>query len=442
MKINYINPTDGVIGGYYETGVVGTGIGSGSGYTIMKFPNKMEQNEDWSQRQILVKKETSKKVIEETEKELEKFYEVQTSKDGKADEKALQEIEKLKVQLRKEAQEIREREEAQRQKEINQIIQEAIANSKQENDKELSKLKKQIQEQKNMLNENKTDKNELAKLKKQIQEQQKQLNSMKTKEEARKKKEQNKKRYLKKVKNEFGNYHALVIGNNNYQQLPVLKTAIDDAHVIANILEKEYGFKVEKLIDSTRSQIVSTMSKYRKKLTTNDNLLIYYAGHGWLDKDADEGYWLPVDSDKEDSVNWISNATITTQVRAYNAKHVMIIADSCYSGKLSRGLNLQASKSEIPAHLMKMARHKTRVVLTSGDLEPVADDGGKGNHSLFNSELTKVLKGNNSVLTASELFNKILRPMMTNSDQKPRYSDVKKAGHDGGDFIFVKNIQN
>ena len=30
------------------------------------------------------------------------------------------------------------------------------------------------------------------------------------------------------------------------------------------------------------------------------------------------------------------------------------------------------------------------------------------------------------------------RPVILNSDQTPQYSEVGKAGHEGGDFLFVR----
>lgn len=38
----------------------------------------------------------------------------------------------------------------------------------------------------------------------------------------------------------FGNYYALVIGNNNYAQLPKLKTAVGDARAVAALLKDAY----------------------------------------------------------------------------------------------------------------------------------------------------------------------------------------------------------
>ncbi len=233
----------------------------------------------------------------------------------------------------------------------------------------------------------------------------------------------------------FGNYNALVIGINKYKYLPGLKTARNDAQKVAQVLENDYGFKVDLLLDPTRSQIISALSNCRRKIPATDNLLIYYAGHGWLDEDANEGYWFPMDATREDESNWISTATITTSVRAVQAKHVMIVADSCYSGKMIRGLTVQL---KTPHYLSRMARKKARVVLTSGGLEPVSDDGGKGHHSVFASAFIDALEENNGILDGTSLFSNLRRPVMLNSDQTPEYSDIRKAGHDGGDFLFVR----
>jgi hypothetical protein len=233
----------------------------------------------------------------------------------------------------------------------------------------------------------------------------------------------------------YGNYHALIIGNNSYHHLPLLKTAINDAQVVAQILQQDYNYHVEVLLDASRANILLALEKYRSLLTKDDNLLIYYAGHGWLDQKGDEGYWLPVDASENNPINWISTSSITTYLKAIEAKHIMIVADSCYSGKLSRGLHINR---KTPSYLSRISQKKARVVLTSGGLEPVADSGGKNNHSVFASAFIDVLNENQDIIDGTELFTKIRRPVILNSEQTPEYSDIYKAGHDGGDFIFLR----
>jgi hypothetical protein len=233
----------------------------------------------------------------------------------------------------------------------------------------------------------------------------------------------------------FGDYHALVIGIKNYRYLPKLKTTQRDVATVADVLEKQYRFKVKKLLDPTRRQILLALGEYRRELGKQDNLLIYYAGHGWLDKEADAGYWLPVDAEKEVDVDWLSLNSVTAAVRAIPAKHVMIVADSCYSGKLTRGVSVQRKSSD---YLASIARKRTRVVISSGGLEPVLDSGGKGGHSVFASAFLDALKKNPGIMDGTTLFTRIRRPVMLNAKQTPQYADIREAGHEGGDFIFIR----
>lgn len=127
---------------------------------------------------------------------------------------------------------------------------------------------------------------------------------------------------------DLGTYNALVIGNNDYKQLTKLEMAQKDAVAVARLLRKSYGFETELILNATRSDIIDALAALRATLTENDNLLIYYAGHGLLDQDSGVGYWLPVNAERDNPVHWISNDDITSQLKAMRARHVMVIADS------------------------------------------------------------------------------------------------------------------
>jgi thioredoxin-related protein len=98
-------------------------------------------------------------------------------------------------------------------------------------------------------------------------------------------------------------YFAIIIGNQSYKHLPKLKTPVADAKAVNEILRNQYGFETKLLIDARRKDILSTINDFRKKLSSKDNLLIYYAGHGEFDKTADRAYWLPVDAQRDDPVD-------------------------------------------------------------------------------------------------------------------------------------------
>ncbi len=241
------------------------------------------------------------------------------------------------------------------------------------------------------------------------------------------------------VSKNFGTYHAIVIGNNNYEDLSDLKSAAKDARAVAQLLKSEYGFNVRLLIDAKREDVIGALAQIRAKLTANDNLLIYYAGHGVLDEYAEEGYWLPVDAKKDDPSNWISNGDITNMVRAIRARHVMVISDSCFSGTLVRAANAKlVTAEERNAWIGRMNTKRSRTALVSGGLEPVIDSGGGSDHSVFAKALMDTLRANPDVLDGQTLFSKVGRPVALESDQTPQYSDIRRAGHDGGDFLFVR----
>jgi len=233
---------------------------------------------------------------------------------------------------------------------------------------------------------------------------------------------------------DFGRYHALLIGNNGYTQLPKLRSASTDVHEIAKLLRDEYGFEVTVLDDASRNDVLLALERYRRELGARDNLLVYYAGHGWLDEEADEGYWLPVDASPDSSINWIPIATLTASFKAIRAKHVLVVADSCYSGKLTRGIAVRANRP--PDYIQRMAEKRARMVISSGGLEPVLD-GGRGNHSVFAGAFLDALRGNRDVIDTTSLFSQIRRDVMLHADQTPELADIRKSGHEGGDFLFV-----
>jgi uncharacterized protein YgiM (DUF1202 family) len=232
----------------------------------------------------------------------------------------------------------------------------------------------------------------------------------------------------------FGLYHALVIGNDNYRMMPSLHTAVADAKTVADTLRQVYGFDVTLLTNATRADILGALTKLRKSLGASDNLVIYYAGHGAYDQEGDQGYWLPVDAAQDDPTNWVSNADLTSSLKAMLAKHVLVVADSCYSGTLTRGLSVAVQD---PEYLQRMVDQRSRTVLTSGGLEPVSDAGSAG-HSVFAKAFVSALAGGGSTMDGQELFSRVREPVEANADQTPAYGIIRLAGHDGGDFVFLR----
>jgi len=244
---------------------------------------------------------------------------------------------------------------------------------------------------------------------------------------------------------DFGSYHALVIGNNQYKHFPSLRSAVQDARQAADILSHKYGFQTTTLIDATRYDMLSALNTLRERLTKKDNLLIYYAGHGELDRVNLRGHWLPVDAEPNNTANWISNTAVTDILNTTSAKHVLVVADSCYSGSLTRSslARLDAEMSdEVSARWLKvMAKTRSRTVLTSGGLQPVLDEGD-GRHSVFANAFLRVLDQNDSILEAYKLYRGLAKEVQQSAaefgvDQIPEYAPIRHGGHEAGEFFFI-----
>jgi TPR repeat protein/uncharacterized caspase-like protein len=239
------------------------------------------------------------------------------------------------------------------------------------------------------------------------------------------------------------NYYALVIGINDYPEpLPKLKTAVNDAKSVGSLLHDRYGFHVTYLLDqnATRFKILEALSKYRNTLTDNDSLLIYYAGHGYSDHDAEKAYWLPADADSPTSPNRIIADDLTTGVRVLASRHVLIISDSCYSGALTRDADAPVPSDGESAFIARMLRSRSRTLMASGGDEPVADSGSNG-HSVFAYAVLRALSAeDHPVFTASDLFYSSVRQQVAGkSEQMPQYSIIRNSDHDQGDFVFVRS---
>jgi TPR repeat protein len=239
-----------------------------------------------------------------------------------------------------------------------------------------------------------------------------------------------------------GNYYALVIGIDDYHQpLKQLKTAVNDAKAVGQLLQQQYGFQVQYLLDqgATRFNILDALSKYRNTLHENDSLLIYYAGHGYSDRDADKAYWLPVDADSGTSPNRIIADDLTTGVRELPSRHVLIVSDSCYSGGLSRNADEVERSNGEAALVARMQQSRSRTLMASGGDEPVSDSGSNG-HSVFaNAVLRALQREPQPIFTASDLFYSSIRQQVAGKSQQiPEYSIIRNSSHDEGDFVFVR----
>ena len=166
-------------------------------------------------------------------------------------------------------------------------------------------------------------------------------------------------------------------------------------------------------------------------MALHDNLLIFYAGHGYWDEQARQGYWWPKDAGTDDPSNWLSNSNLREQIRSIKSAHTLLISDACFSGGIfkTRGANdiMNATKD-----IQLLYRMPSRRAMTSGTMTEVPDK------SIFLEYLTKRLKENQSkFLSAQQLFDSFRSAVINNSSVVPQDGVIAETGDEGGDFIIT-----
>jgi hypothetical protein len=245
---------------------------------------------------------------------------------------------------------------------------------------------------------------------------------------------------------EFGNYYAVIIGNSRYKEWDSLNSPRHDSTAIANLLRTRYGFQVKLMQDATRQDIIRELSRLRGTMTPRDNLLVYYAGHGFWDSATQRGYWVPVDGAKQNPSNWVSSADITDQLSVIPAKQILVIADSCYSGVLVGSVAAQLDRPEGAKSdwLARRAQMRSRKVMSSGNIAQVMD-GGAGNNSIFARQFINALTRRDEPFEAHELYKEVAPRVEqaargSGAQQEPQYGPMRHAGHEAGDFVFLPKI--
>ena len=244
-----------------------------------------------------------------------------------------------------------------------------------------------------------------------------------------------------------GTYRAILVGNNAYQDKDdiwrPLNTARTGAVTLAKILENDYGFDdITLLTDASRREILIALNRLSRRVEPNDNVLIFYAGHGYLDEETERGYWIPIDARGNDYTTFLRNSTIRDEINviASRGKHTLVIADSCFSGSLLRG-NVRGPlfQNGEDSYYKKVANKRSVQVLAAGGNEFVDDNYRDSKHSPFTYFLINELKNSaTSLLSFSELATTVTKAVANNVDQTPVSGVLQGAGDELGEFIFER----
>lgn len=241
----------------------------------------------------------------------------------------------------------------------------------------------------------------------------------------------------------IGKYYAFLIGIDKYQgEWAPLDNAVNDAKAMESLLRTKYNFdQFNVLYDAkaTRSAIIRHLEWLVDNVQEDDNVLIYYSGHGEFKQKLNKGYWVPYDATSKSISEYISNNDIQAFLQGIKSKHTLLVSDACFSGDIFRGNTISVPFEGSEKYYKKVHDLVSRTAITSGGIEPVMD-GGREGHSVFAYYLLKSLRDNKETYyDAGQLFNNLKIPVVNNSEQTPKFNPIKNTGDEGGQFIFIKN---
>ncbi len=239
-----------------------------------------------------------------------------------------------------------------------------------------------------------------------------------------------------------GNNYLLLIGITDYKDKP-LNNCIRDAKAIRDLLHKKYTFDKNdndgnKLTielwnnDATKEKIAGELEQISNQISPNDNLVIYFSGHGSINPHTRKFSWTTIESQGTKTLG-IKQVDLKEYLDPIICRHIFLISDSCYSGSMF-DTTTKSGNSEAASALEKTP---SRWGLSSGRDTELVLDGPKGKHSPFAQSLLEILDENKPFLV-SELGRLVADKVSLEKEvgQRPIFDRLSVEGHKGGQMVF------
>lgn len=236
---------------------------------------------------------------------------------------------------------------------------------------------------------------------------------------------------------------AILFATDKYDYWTDLVNPIYDANIIAQELKKKYGFEIEVVENATQEEVFIKLADYSQKTyKPQDQLMVFFAGHGYFDETFGEGYVVAKNSLENDraKTSFISHNRLRSIINNIPCEHILLTMDVCFGGTfdpvIASERSAATSISNDDKFLARKLSYKTRKYLTSGGKTYVSD-GVQGKHSPFAQKVLQALKdggGNDKILTLSEI-----KPYIEKLIPEPRLGSF---GDDNiaSDFVFVRRL--
>ncbi len=234
--------------------------------------------------------------------------------------------------------------------------------------------------------------------------------------------------------NTLGKNYLFAIGIDEYTACTRLFNCVKDAKDLVTLLTNKYQFDQQNTYTlfneaATAQNIFEQLDCLLESVTPQDNLVVYFSGHGEYDERLGEGYWIPVEAKPDQTATYLSCLRILNYIRQIKSHHTLFLVDSCYAGSFFSERSLGGLGNPEEAI-------DSRWMFCSGRLEKVSD-GKPGSNSPFAENLLYFLNNNtNAAFSVLSLIEKVKNATVYNTAQTPRGEPIQDVGHKGGQFFF------
>ena len=135
----------------------------------------------------------------------------------------------------------------------------------------------------------------------------------------------------------FRKSQAVVIGIDEYQNgIPALRTAVNDARRIAEVLETSFGYTVQLLTEDVTLEKLRALfgESLPREVEADDRLLVYFAGHG-IALDGDDGpagYLVPAGRAARGPEQLPADDRPDRWLERLPCRHLLLVLDCCFAG--------------------------------------------------------------------------------------------------------------
>lgn len=238
-----------------------------------------------------------------------------------------------------------------------------------------------------------------------------------------------------------GKNYLLAIGIDKYQDkdIPTLSNCVRDAKALISVLKKYYNFLEDNITtlfdeDATLEKINIHLDTLSEEVDETDNVLIYFGGHGYYNKNKKAGYLIPVEGKNKKYWGFLSNDDLLAHIRGINSLHTFLLLDSCFSGSLFRDTPNQNVLPE------RVERYPSRWALASGSIEKVSDGFHGDNSPFIKSVITFLQQNQKKKIPVSDLVQFVRKATANNAKQTPKGGSLFKVGDMTGEFVFYKKM--